>query len=64
MKAAYAVFACGQIESHLGLAETINRLHGVADRKQSAVVTGLPAGGQARQQGVLAAGGILKFVDQ
>ena len=47
-----------------GLAETVDRLHRVADQKQRAPVPGDPSGDQLLEQGELAVGGILELVHQ
>ncbi len=53
-----------EIKADLGLAKAVDRLHRIADREQGAAVSVLPAGGQRREQFILAARGVLKLVDQ
>ena len=48
----------------LGLAKAVNRLHRVADREQRPAVAPLPAGGEARNELVLADRGVLELVHQ
>ena len=59
-----AINACAQIQPHVGLAKTIDRLHRIADHKQSAAIIPLPAGGKPRQQLELRQRGILKLIHQ
>jgi hypothetical protein len=56
--------ARAQEQADLGLAETVDRLHGVADREHAAAVACFPAGSEAGDQFVLADRGVLEFVDQ
>ena len=53
-----------QEKPHLGLAEPVDRLHRVADRKQGTPVLRFPSLGEPRHQFVLADGSVLELVDQ
>jgi hypothetical protein len=59
-----AVVARAQVQANLGLAETVDRLHRIADHEQRAAVARLPAGGEALEQRELADRGVLKLVHQ
>ena len=58
------MFARAQVETDLGLAKAVNRLHRIADGEQRATIAMLPAGRQRGEQLVLAARGVLELVDQ
>ena len=51
-------------QGDLGLAETIDRLHGIAHEEQAAAVTGAPSGRQPCEQVELRVGGVLELVDE
>ena len=66
-------FVAGDFKAHgfnareelgVGVAEEIDRLHGVADNKAGASSPLGPCGDEAGEQLVLAAAGVLEFVDQ
>ena len=59
-----ALVARAQEQADLGLAELVDRLHRITDRKQRAAIARLPARGERAQQFKLVEGGILKFIDQ
>jgi hypothetical protein len=64
LNAADAFLAGLEEQADVGFAEAINRLHRVADQKESAAVPGLPTRRQLLEQIVLGVGGVLKLVDQ
>ena len=51
-------------QAHIGVAETVDGLHGVADREDAGVLLASPALDQQRQQVELGDGGVLKLIDQ
>ena len=51
-------------QAHIGVAEAVDGLHGVADGEDAGVLLAGPALDQQLQQLELGAGGVLKFVDQ
>ena len=53
-----------QEESHLRLAEAVDRLHRIADQEQRPAVSGLPVPDEPAEQVILALGGVLELVDQ
>ena len=59
-----ALIADAQKEPDLGLAELVDRLHGIADHKERAPLPLLPADGQRLQKRKLAKGNVLKLIDQ
>jgi hypothetical protein len=56
--------ADAQEEPDVGLAETVDRLHRIADHEQRPAVIRHPAAGQLFEQPDLARAGVLEFVDQ
>ena len=64
LQPADAIVTRREVKADLGLTESVDRLHRVTDCEKRAPVTVLPAGGQCFQQAILAAGGVLEFVDQ
>ncbi len=59
-----AVLAGFQKQADIGLPETVDGLHRIADQEQSAAIGGFPSGGQLFEQLELGEGGVLKFVHQ
>ena len=59
-----AGFADARKEFGIGVAEEIDRLHGIADDEASAALDLGPGGDEAADQLVLAAAGVLKLIDQ
>ena len=61
---AYALATRPEEQSDFGLAETIDRLHGIANHEQRAAIVRLPACCEPFEQIELGEGGILEFIDE